>query len=994
MVDAARFEELTARNGVGALNEAMALYQGDLLEGLRLEDPAFEEWLQVNRERLRSRAIGALRKLLAEHVRAKATDLAVQVALRLLTFEPFDEAIHRRLMGLYAESGRPNVAMRQYELCVDVLARELGVEPEAATRALYQRLLIERGTRPKAPATSRGVRKQGARGMRRRGSLPQPATPLIGRGGDFEWFTTLWKRARHGQPQLALVLGEAGIGKSRFVGELASHDDFRQADFLFGRGREGEDILPFGPWVEALRPVLSQDLLARLTPITRLDLARLFPEVADGAIPPPSGIEDGPRIFEAVAQLLRLLAAEQPLIVVIEDLHWCDDMTLRLLRFLPRRLGGQPVVLIGTARPEELSEASRRGAALKVLKRDESCVSTTLGPLPREQALQLFRAVLAAREADLSMPLAERVWQLSEGNPFVVLECARALRERSTAARDVPLALPDEVRALTVRQLAHLSDGAARVVDTAAIIGRDFDVPLMARAAGLTQMELAVGLEELVRRQVFRELEGRFDFRHDRVREAAYAGLMGPRRSVLHLQVAQALEAVYMSDLDPHCAAIGAHYRQASVWPEAADYLARAGFQAWNRGAGREALACFESALHAIGFVPDTEHWRALHVHLRLAINGAHLAIGSYERGRQHLYAAENLAKTLSDRRWDGLVAAALCNSLRAGAAHERSLSFGRRALEISREIGDRPLACVAKFVLGAEENNVSMYRQSLEHLLSLLDADVPGPDLKGPFLSQVDRLQGVRAASRHWIVVNCVELGEFALGMRIVEEWLRETANTRDALGTSRIMAYIARGRLHNAIGDFDTAVRAYEIALHSYREDCHGPYYRPLSWGLGLAYALAGHIDKGLQRLENDAAKEDKIGSKTFREQLMLHLGRALMAAGRLQDASRAASEALSWSKDHDDPAGVAGAHALLGEIARLREPTEYEVIKHHLTESLSIAEQREMRPLAARCHLGLAWLYERTGRREHESHRASAASLLAQMGNPRSLDAAGVH
>src|SRR5207237_9360509 len=153
---------------------------------------------------------------------------------------------------------------RQYELCVDVLARELGVEPEAETRDLYRRLIIERATRPKAPATSRGVRKQGARRMRRRGSLPHPATPLIGRGGDFEWFTMLWKRARHGQPQLALVLGEAGIGKSRLVGELASHDDFRQADFLVGRGREGKDILPFGPWVEALRPVLRQALVARL----------------------------------------------------------------------------------------------------------------------------------------------------------------------------------------------------------------------------------------------------------------------------------------------------------------------------------------------------------------------------------------------------------------------------------------------------------------------------------------------------------------------------------------------------------------------------------------------------------------------------------------------------------------------------------------------------------------------------------------------------------
>ena len=121
--------------------------------------------------------------------------------------------------------------------------------------------------------------------------------------------------------------------------------------------------------------------LARLTPITRADLARLFPEIADGPVPPPSGTEDGLRIFEAVAQLLRLLSVEHLLVVVIEDLHWCDDMTVRLLRFLPRRLGGRAVVLLGTARPEELSVAPGRGAVLEALRRDESCVSTHVEPV-------------------------------------------------------------------------------------------------------------------------------------------------------------------------------------------------------------------------------------------------------------------------------------------------------------------------------------------------------------------------------------------------------------------------------------------------------------------------------------------------------------------------------------------------------------------------------------------------------------------------------------
>jgi transposase-like protein len=158
----------------------------------------------------------------------------------------------------------------------------------------------------------------------RRASLSRPTTPLIGRHGDLNWFAAVWARASRGQAQLALLLGEAGVGKTRLVAELASRDEYRHAEFLVGRGREGEDVLAFSPWVEALRPALDHDVVARLTPITRSDLARLFPEIAEGALPSPLGMEDGPRIFEAVAHLLRLLSSEHAVVVVIEDLHWCD----------------------------------------------------------------------------------------------------------------------------------------------------------------------------------------------------------------------------------------------------------------------------------------------------------------------------------------------------------------------------------------------------------------------------------------------------------------------------------------------------------------------------------------------------------------------------------------------------------------------------------------------------------------------------------------------
>src|SRR5262245_29272124 len=411
VVDVARFDQLAGQRAHAALEEAMDLYHGDLLEGFTVDEEPFEAWLRVERERFRSRAVAVLRKLLAEHVRAKAIDAAVPVAVRLLTLEPFDETVHQTLMRLYAESGRRSTALRQYEICVEVLSRELGVEPEPETRELYRRLVSERNRPPKAPTKTRPHGKPSSRAVRAPGGYPShAATSLIGRESDVAWLEALWKRARNGEPQLALVIGEAGIGKTRFIGELTSRDEYRRASFLLGRGREGEDVLAFAPWVEALRPVLSDEFLDQLAPVTRLDLARLFPDIAEGSGPPPGGVEDGIRIFEAVANLLRRVGAARPLIILLEDLHWCDDMTVRLLKFLPRRLEGQPVLLVGTARAEEISGISGRGAVLEALRRDVFSQSRTLGPLSRDQSMELLQLLLGAKGANTAPAQADHVW--------------------------------------------------------------------------------------------------------------------------------------------------------------------------------------------------------------------------------------------------------------------------------------------------------------------------------------------------------------------------------------------------------------------------------------------------------------------------------------------------------------------------------------------------------------------------------------------------------
>jgi len=176
-IDAAAFERLVREGTPAALERAAALYQGDLLSGFAVDEAPFEEWLLGERERLRELALEALAKLLAHQRKVGASEAAVQTALRLMTLDPLQEPVHRMLMRLYAEGGRRGAALRQYQQCVSVLGRELGIEPEPETKALYQEILRERPQHRAAVAEDRAPRVERAPGT-------GTETTLIGRADE------------------------------------------------------------------------------------------------------------------------------------------------------------------------------------------------------------------------------------------------------------------------------------------------------------------------------------------------------------------------------------------------------------------------------------------------------------------------------------------------------------------------------------------------------------------------------------------------------------------------------------------------------------------------------------------------------------------------------------------------------------------------------------------------------------------------------------------
>jgi len=273
-VDVASFERLIRKRSPAALAAAITLYEGPLLDGLRVDEEPFEGWLRSERDRLRELIQEALTRLLAQQMKRGPAETAIQTAGRLLALDPLQEGAHRTLMRLFARQGRRAAALRQYQACVAVLRKELGVEPEAETKRVYQEIL-QRQAR-----TSAGAARAGE---------PAAESPLVGREEEVGHLRRTLREILRGQGRVLLLTGETGIGKSRLIEELAAEAGRSGCRVLLGRAYETEQILPFRPWVDALRAgtILSEtEALESLPRAWRGELVRLFPELSASGVQP------------------------------------------------------------------------------------------------------------------------------------------------------------------------------------------------------------------------------------------------------------------------------------------------------------------------------------------------------------------------------------------------------------------------------------------------------------------------------------------------------------------------------------------------------------------------------------------------------------------------------------------------------------------------------------------------------------------------------------
>jgi DNA-binding SARP family transcriptional activator/pimeloyl-ACP methyl ester carboxylesterase len=603
-LDVAAFTRLLDAGTPEALERAVALYRGDLLAGLSVKEEPWEVWLRDARERLREQVVEGLAKLLADQRRRGQLKAAIRTAHQLLAHDRLQEAAHRALMCLYVELGQRGAALRQYQECVNVLQRELGVEPEAETRQRYREILQQRTASGAPAAASAAVAASPPRP--RKAPETQPAeTPLIGREAEMTRLRDALDRAAAGRGGLFAIVGEAGIGKSRLVEELIACAARCDARVLLGRAHESDQILLFGPIVDALRAgqiARDPDVLDALGPVWRAELARLLPEVvAPDAHPLPARV-DYRRLFETIAQLVARLAALDPVLIVLEDLHWADELTLRLVAYLARRAPTERVLVVVTAREEELSDASMLRHTLGDLARAGQLVSLALGPLSRRDTVALVALLTPPGAAVRAGQLGDRVWTASEGNPFVAVEMMREIQERGPVEDPT---LPRRAREVIGRRLERLVDRSRTLLTVAAVIGREFDFELLRRAGELADDATAEGVEELVRRRLLTGVGERLGFTHERIREVAYSTLPSWRRRRVHRRVADVIETLQADRLPDYWEVLADHCERGEAWARAASYHLRVAERAKQRFAYATAEVSCRQAAGAAAQSPD-----------------------------------------------------------------------------------------------------------------------------------------------------------------------------------------------------------------------------------------------------------------------------------------------------------------------------------------------------------------------------------------------------
>lgn len=890
----ARHENDRARE-IAFLNKAVALYTDDLLPAL------YDDWLLPFRDEYRRNLCDALDRMATISEEQKDYAAAIRYADRLLVLDPLCEAHHQLAIRLHAANHDRASALRAYHKCMRVLRREMGVEPGPATRQLFEQILKERDSASleldsasrtpvatKPPSESRLLRA------------------MVGRGNEWDRLTLAWKIAVEGGPQVALISGEPGIGKTRLADELYHWCARHGHGVARSRCYAGQGQASYSPITGLLRSDSVRAGWAKLRSDQVVELARVIPEIATqlsgsessnpGVISPLAGSFQRLRLYESLNGAIG--SSRKPLLLYLDDMQWCDADTFDWLGAFLTSPAAAGVLIVGTLRPEETEREHPFTRFVAGLRQSDIVFEVHLERLNAEET-----AELAGRDSAKPLESARltEIFRTTRGNPLFILESVRA-----------GLQSP-RVHAVIAARLERLSAAAYELAALASVVARPFSVELIEKAVDWDEGSVFNALDELWRRRII-EVCGtsEYDFTHDLLREAAYSELSPVRRRFLHRRVARALAEVYQEHIENWNGQIGSHFEQAGMADAAIECFQRAAAHARQRYADSEAAALLRHALVLCSNLPESDTTLQRELSLLLMLGPVLVTTEGYsaeEVGSTYKRALE-LSRRFEHRNIFVILGGAWLFHIVRGdleLAKQFSVEFMMRA-----EQEPTPRRMLAgNFLLGSSLFHLGQLQASLHHISEAFGM------LGGPNDAVLELFAGpdVEVFCRVYLAHLAWHCGDEENSVAQAAEAIAVAKRIRHPFGEAVALDYAAMLDVfrNDSCAAFERALKAVEICNR------YGfAYY--LAMGrvlLGWAEAARDDVPAGLGQIRHGLEQMRCLGAQLRLPFYLKLLAETLARAGQVREAMADLSTAFAIAGKNGEAWALAELHRTQGEL-----------------------------------------------------------------------------
>jgi tetratricopeptide (TPR) repeat protein len=679
---------------------------------------------------------------------------------------------------------------------------------------------------------------------------------------------------------------------------------------------------------------------------------------------------------DAVRALLLRESRIQPLVLVFEDLHWIDSETQTILDSLVESVPTAQVLLLVNYRPEYQDHWGNKSYYTRL----------RIDPLQAESAEALLRALLGddAGLQSLEKILIER----TDGNPFYLEECVRTLVETESltgAPGDYRLAkampaieIPAAVETLLAARIDRLPPEDKRLLQLAAVIGKDVPFALLARIVDDTESELRRSLahlqsaEFLYETRLYPDIE--YTFKHALTREVAYAELLTERRKMLHGRVAQELEALYSENLAPHASALAANYCDAGLPEQAIPYAIQAGDVAADRYASAEAMARYDQALEMAQSLPASE--KASRYQIRAILKLATVASNHehFERDLAKLEQARLLAEALDHKPRLSQILYWIGRTHYVLGRGDLGIEYGEKSLAIAEAVGGDNLTAPPVNLLGRLHN--------------FTDAKIAA-ELLARSVEQMHALGNrIEEAGAAGLLGWCYAvLGRFQEALEAADRSV-EVAEKIDHLPTLAASLHY-RGQIRSFFSDLEGSLRDLGTALDLVEES--GDVFRKyIVYGCrGDAYRLAGDFERAVADLTISVDLGKQIGTNFRLAPILAQLAEARLRGGDLEAAQKFSREAMETAVDVGQPLDLAAAYPVVAQVALAVDPPDLKAAEAAAVSAIEICEKNHR-------NYDLAWALVVHGRvlnakgncAEAKETLASAAKKFQEMGIDRDL------